>query len=51
MYQLQGYEAVRMIIKLPSPETRTSSVYWVQQNRCILPDDGDRLQSPKRCVF
>jgi hypothetical protein len=30
----------------------TSSIYWSQQSRCsCLPDDGDRLQSPKRRVF
>jgi hypothetical protein len=33
------------------PETGTSSIYWPQQNRCLLHDDRDRLQSPKRCVF
>jgi hypothetical protein len=21
------------------------------EDRCLLPDDGDRLQSPKHCVF
>jgi hypothetical protein len=32
------------------PEILTTSIYWAQQNSCLLPDDGDRLQSPKRRV-
>jgi hypothetical protein len=30
------------------PEIETSSVDWAQLSR-FLPEDGDRIQSPKRC--
>jgi hypothetical protein len=35
---------------LPPPEIGTSSVNWVQLSR-ILPENGDRIQSPKCCVL
>jgi hypothetical protein len=31
------------------PEIGTSSIDWAKLSR-ILPEDGDRIQSPKRCV-
>jgi hypothetical protein len=33
-----------------TPEIGASSVDWTQQSR-FLPEDGDRVQPPKRCVF
>jgi hypothetical protein len=45
-YSHHVWSVVKQILNYDS-----SSVYWAQQNRCLLPDDGDRLQSPKRCVF
>jgi hypothetical protein len=41
---------IRLIKTHNVSEIGTSSIYWAQQNRCILPD-GDRLQFPKRRVF
>jgi hypothetical protein len=29
---------------------RTSSIDWTQLSR-LLPEDGDRIQSPKHCVL
>jgi hypothetical protein len=34
--------------KFRGPEIETSSVDWAQLSR-LLPEDGDRIQSPKRC--
>jgi hypothetical protein len=36
------------IIHRPGPEIETSSVDWAQLSR-LLSEDGDRIQSPKRC--
>jgi hypothetical protein len=32
------------------PETGTNSIDWAQLSR-FLPEGGDRIQSPKRCVL
>jgi hypothetical protein len=32
------------------PEIWTSSIDWAQLSK-LLPEDGDRIQSPKRCVI
>jgi hypothetical protein len=41
----------RFIIYNSGLEIGTRSIYWVEQSRYLLPDNGDRLQSPKRRVF
>jgi hypothetical protein len=49
-HKLKLTEMTNFVDIIHRPETGTSSIYRAQQNRCLLPDDGDRLQSPKRRV-
>jgi hypothetical protein len=35
-------------LSAPLEEAGTNSIDWVQHNKFYLPDDGDRVQSPKR---
>jgi hypothetical protein len=39
---------VQFLFKNNVSEIETSSVQWAQLSR-LLPEDGDRVQSPKRC--
>jgi hypothetical protein len=43
-------QKVGMWTRISGAEISTSSIDWAELNR-LLPEDGDRIQSPKRCIL
>jgi hypothetical protein len=48
MRNFTGHKVLLILRNPGGTEIETSSVDWAQLNR-LLPKDGDRIQSPKRC--